>query len=271
MSYDYEFDVEREALKRSDGVDTGYDSIYRLDSGAQLGVVSRRYKLVPHADAMNFVYDILDRMDLPHAEPRVKLSNFGSKMYTSIPFPELRFNPTATEGFGHDEDFDPVMRIHNSYDGSKAFSFLYGVEKLICINGAVVFRAAQSIKLKHYSKNIEFDKIRPMIEKSLKMTIVKTKGQVKKLESEDGFPYLQLLMAEQILAKTYKEAILELLGEPLVTVMRDDSGRILEVSEGMNPFNAYLLWCAVTNVSTHNIESPQVQSDVDLMIAKTFF
>lgn len=272
MEKKYDFPVTREKLERSDGVDTGYDTLYRPDTGSNLGVVSRKYQMVKHADAMEMVFGILDRMKLEHSEPRVKLSGQGKRMYSSIPFPDMRFNPTeGLEDFNGKEDFDPVMRVHNSYDGSLKFSFLYGVEKLICTNGATVFKAAQSISLRHVSENIDFDKIRPTIETSLDKTIVKTKDQVNKLVSEDGFNYLNLIMAESVLANTYKRAIIEAIGENHIDSVKDNRGNIVEFSEGVDPFTAYYLWNIITNVSTHKIKSANVQADVDAMITKHFF
>ncbi len=268
---EYDFPVVREKLTRSDGEDTGYDTIFRPDTGDNLGVVSRKYQMLTHADAVGFTLDILNRMELPHDEPTVKLIGNGKRMVSSIKFPEMRFNPTeGMKGFDKTEDFDPVMKTWNSYDGSKQYSFIYGVEKLICTNGAVVFRKAQTISLRHVSKNINFEKIAPMIETSLRNTIGATKSQVKKLEEEDGFPYLRLLMAEEIIAGVYKRAIIEALGDCIETV-KDERGRIIKFEEGVNPFTAYALWNIATNVASHQVKSAGIQSDIDDVIAKRFF
>ena len=65
MKLSYDFPIVRENLPNSVGKDTGFDAIYRKDSGVNLGVVSKEYKLITHKDAINSVVRELEKRKFP--------------------------------------------------------------------------------------------------------------------------------------------------------------------------------------------------------------
>ncbi len=123
------FTVKRERLHRTDRIDTGYDALYRADSGTQLSVVSRDYRLVKHRDAVDFVHHMLDDLGVKRKKIRIDLSRNGGKLFYEVQLPEYKFNAadtgvknTALDGRPGKDEFVPRLIIRNSYDRTSSFS-----------------------------------------------------------------------------------------------------------------------------------------------------
>ncbi len=269
MTENYDFQVVREPLYRADRTDTRHDVLFRADGGAHLGVVGRKYQLVRHKEAADFVFSILDKLKLKFDEPEVALVNSGQRMDMSIKFPTKRFDPTPKKV---GDEFDPMIIVQNSYDMTRALGITFGVNRLVCLNGAVVLRKTEEIRARHIGENINFDVLAPIFETRIEETIKKMKGFVKKLSVDPGLPYLKLILAEALIAAKYKEKMLEALGNQII-VQRDDKKKVKRVmiARGTDAFTAYTLWNILTQISSHEIHAIQRRRATDHLIANRFF
>ena len=268
----YDFPVVREELHRKDGADTNHDAIYRKDTGAQLGIVTRKYQLVQHAEAVSFVQGVLDEMKLKPEEPKTVLLNEGARMMHTLILPSERFHP---KGLEKDDLFDPTITVVNSYDRTRSFGLLLGIKRLTCNNGAFVLEKEFNVRVKHAFNNIDFSKYMSPFQKAIEKTIEITTKKVAELVKMDGLEFLIPIMMEPIaaplsFAQKYKEMVLEKL-QDCVVVKRDEKGKIENIAAGNTPFSAYILWNILTEIATHKVELDAKRYYVSKMIAKKFF
>jgi len=279
------FSVKRERLYRKNGADTRYDALYRADNGAQLSVVSERYKLIPHREVVDFLHQVVDAAGLENWKRRVFLANDGAKLFYELRFPDYKFDPSTNGGGkGTAKDskrkvgdfFEPTVTGINSYDGTSPAGFDYGAQRLVCLNGAKVFTKIHEIKIKHIGKDkVNFDEyVVPMLE-NIEKTVEGIKVNYKRLNQEAGNPYLELVLIEQeILAYKYQKELEQQLSEYVSIEWEKDE----EKSRVYKPigftakkdFSAYLLWCMLTSIATHSVKSVLTRQRMNALIAKTF-
>jgi len=262
----YDFPVVREELHRKDGADTEYDAIFRSDTGAQLGIVTRKYQMIEHQEAVSFVHGVLKEMKLEPEEPKTILLNEGARMTYTLTLPSERFYP----GGDKKDLFDPTITILNSYDRTRSYGLLLGVKRLICSNGAFVLSKEFSVRVRHAFHNIDFSKYVDPFREEIAKTVEITGARTKELAEANGLAFLIPIMMETVLAQKYKEMVLEQL-KGCVIVKRDEKGKIKKIVAGKEAFSAYTLWNILTEIATHKIEKDAKRYHISKMIAQKFF
>lgn len=261
---EHDFEVVREPLPLSDGIDTMHDAIVRADNRTVMGVVSRDYQLVKHVEAIDFVRSMFPAETYKTQEKIVSYAG-GKRLDYTLTLPTMRALVVG-------EEFDPMITVRNSYDLSSSFSLWFGVKKLSCENGAYVTKRAYAVRLNHAYHNIEFDRIRQPVLTKLETVVSRLSDRLSQMGTKDGLAYLVPFIFESVVATKYKEAVLaveEMRGK--IEVVRDDQDRITEIKPTRDLLTAYVVWNALTFVATHKVEAMQVRRDIDAEIARLFF
>ncbi|KKM28098.1 hypothetical protein LCGC14_1568170 [marine sediment metagenome] len=156
----FDFPVKREKLLNPQQHDTGYDAIYRTDSGANLGVVGRGYKLIPHRIAILDVLRQFEENGLPKVEPvRIAASAMGSRLFAEFKFAEkFDLGIASTEDPKVGDLISPGFKIINSYDRSIEYSLSAFLLRLTCTNGMTVTEQLFFDSQRHVAK-LEINKM----------------------------------------------------------------------------------------------------------------
>jgi hypothetical protein len=111
-----------------------------------VGLVSRRYALVQHADVVSAVAAALRRIDLEAADVPVhlQLSEYGSRMALRATLPDAY---AFSGGDGHRMAL--TFECLNSVDGTVPLFAALGWFRFICGNGLIVGTTAASIRQRH--------------------------------------------------------------------------------------------------------------------------
>jgi len=147
----FSFPVKREKLMNPAGKDTGCDTIYRLDSGMNLGVVSREYELVSHKSLITTVLKQFEENKLPKVEPvKIAVSNEGGRLFAEFKFDgKFDLGIASTENKKVGDFIAPGFRILNSYDRSLEYSLSLFCLRLACTNGMMTTEQLFSGSRKH--------------------------------------------------------------------------------------------------------------------------
>ena len=141
------FPITREKLINKAGKDTEMDAVYRNDSGINLGVVSRKYNLIPHGPLIDGVLEQIEEAKLPVVNPsKYWTSKNGARMFASFTFRE---EYEILKG----DAISPGFMIINSYDRSLRLGVESFIERLVCSNGLFARDMLFTTKRKH-TKNL---------------------------------------------------------------------------------------------------------------------
>lgn len=276
------FTVEREELIRKDGIDTGYDALYRYDDASQLSVVSRGYKLVPHREAVDFVTHVLDDVGIEERKATFEMASNGAKMFMTIKFPEYEFNPasdavksTSLDSINSGNDgFIPQVIVRNSYDKSTTLDIMYGAYRLACSNGVLIGQTVQETKVTHFGKDIDLEVLRMPLIENLEKTIDGISRNFERLNREDGNPYLETILMQGMLVGKYERLLIGNLLEYAKVDYDVDEETQKQVVSGVRStgkeMTAYMLWCVITELATHRVRSVIARQRMSVQIAQTF-
>jgi hypothetical protein len=127
-----------------------YDLIVRLPdqhlaAEVPVGIVSKRYHLVQHAELVDGVVAGLKTAKLPWESlpTDVRITDLGSRLHFTVHLPE-RFRAAI----GHD-DLDLTIECLNSVERSWAFRVGMGWIRLVCCNGLFVGRVTATMRHLH--------------------------------------------------------------------------------------------------------------------------
>lgn len=106
------------------------------------GIHSGKYQLLPHRDAVERVFDALDKGGLEYTPTRLELPKDGAKMALHLRFPQ-------TYEVEPGDILHLELIVQNSYDGMTAFSLEYGAWRLVCSNGMVIGKSLMKYRQEH--------------------------------------------------------------------------------------------------------------------------
>lgn len=109
----------------------GRVAVVREDTGQALGVVSNRYKLVPHEDILDIVQEATQKLDVGPIPRGVYVDRNGARMRALFKFPHL------SEPISTGDRVCPCLKIQNSYDGTSRITVHLGAFRFVCTNLAV--------------------------------------------------------------------------------------------------------------------------------------
>lgn len=273
------FTVKREQLSRKDRTDTGYDALFRADSSEQLSVVSRDYRLVTHRSAIDFVHHMLDDLGVVRKKIRTDLARNGAKLFYEVQLPEYKFNApdtgvknTALDGRPGKDEFVPRLIIRNSYDKTSSFSITYGGFRFVCKNGVMIGERVHEIRVPHRGDEINFEELREPFIENIVATVDGLKNTYSRLNQEDGHPYFELVLTEELIAQKYKRLLFDQM-RPYEQVQyeEDDGGRLQPIgAKQREEFTAYMLWNILTSIASHHVKSAPARFRMQRLIGRKF-
>ena len=146
----YDFPVVRENLPNSVGKDTGFDAIYRKDSGVNLGVVSKEYKLITHKEAIDSVLRELGKRKFPPVTMVSEATSYnGARLFATFCLKKETRVGVTLRGRKVGDVVSPGFTVINSYDRTIKFDLRSYVLRLVCLNGAMVSEDLFHLRKRH--------------------------------------------------------------------------------------------------------------------------
>ena len=128
-------------------------------SGRVLGVVGREYRLVTHAQALDWAFACA-REAFPETHPADwQVAEVDAPATGSCCFIDLRLRTSTLDfrglpGDSRPEVYGPFVRVVNSYNRSRALGFDIGYLRKACSNGLVVHDALIRFRMNHHKRDI---------------------------------------------------------------------------------------------------------------------
>lgn len=117
----------------------GRKAVQRTDNRAVLGIVSDKYKILPHAQVVENFREAMGAKCIEH----VRVTKGGARLFLSYTFPGEKIE--VAQG-----DFINLKLVAvNSYDGSRMLQVTFGGERLVCSNGMIGFAKLVNIEERH--------------------------------------------------------------------------------------------------------------------------
>jgi len=146
-----DFPIVRESLITNVGLeDSKRDAIIRSDNRQILGVVSKKYNIIPHMDGFRKAESALGKLGTFELR-NLSVSANGARMYATF-MSERRMD------VGLNDYVCPTLTLTNSYDGLRKFGFMIGALRLVCTNGMMTNTKLFEMQAKH-SVNCNIDDV----------------------------------------------------------------------------------------------------------------
>jgi hypothetical protein len=155
------FKVIRERIFNPAKKDTGFDTLYREDTGDNLGVVSRNYGLATHSEVLEKVAEEFKKSKLPEALPLyLDLPKNGAMMFL-----ELRFSKEFNLSTKSDPDYiSPGAIVVNSYNRKLQFDLQGFIYRVVCSNKAVVKESLFQYRSRHTKRLLVDEPVKKFVE-----------------------------------------------------------------------------------------------------------
>jgi hypothetical protein len=270
------FSVGREKLYRSSGEYVKNDLIYREDTGEQLAVVSNRFNIIHHRDAIAPVERALNKLGMV-ANYKHSLANKGAKLFTNVTLPQYEFDPakklatenTAFDGQPGNDKYRPMLIVENAYDKTSSYSISFGMYRMVCSNGVRIGHQISKLSIKHFGDRYDIPEIESFVANNLYKSIEGMEDLYVRTNVLPGDDFLQKFIALQAVSEKYKKIVMaELAGvvRPVYNFVEDKRPQIVGF-EKTKEFSAYLLFNVLTQISSHNTKSPLTRANMETVIS----
>lgn len=213
-------------------------AIYRSDTNQVLGLLSDKYKILPHSQVVETTFNSLDKEKIEYQPKNIELLNNGGKLFLHLLLPEVyRVGELG-------DDIQMEIIISNSYDGSTSFGIELGGYRLVCSNGMRAWHKDIAVTKKHYiSEPQQFiqqffmrltqfkDEVIPFFNSCAELGIKKSEG-------------IELISNLAIAKKYQREAAKEWMNE--------------------SEKSLWALYNVLTYVATHKVRSYMISRDLQL-------
>ena len=141
MPNEYDFPVELQAIttRSSNLAIPNRLAVARTDTLRTIGIVSRRYALLPHAEVVGTLRTAFSGQEI---EETIHMTHHGARMHLEITLPEVTLK---VEG----DEIAMRLVVANSYDGSRKVQIAFGAYRLVCSNGMTIGRKLLSFNSRH--------------------------------------------------------------------------------------------------------------------------
>jgi hypothetical protein len=119
-------------------------AIYRSDTNKVLGLLSNKYKILPHSQVVETIFNSLDNEKVDYQPKNIEVLNNGGKLFLHLILPEVY----QVGELGDDIQMEIIAS--NSYDGSTSFGIELGGYRLVCSNGMRAWHKDIAIAKRHY-------------------------------------------------------------------------------------------------------------------------
>src|ERR1700730_7918498 len=133
----YDFPVELHAIttKPHDLAIPNRLAVVRMDTLRTIGVVSKRYALLPHANVVGTLRETFKGQEI---EERIRVTHNGARMHIEITLSNVTLKIAG-------EEIAMRLVVGNSYDGSHKVQIVFGAYRLVCSNGMIIGRKFLSL------------------------------------------------------------------------------------------------------------------------------
>jgi hypothetical protein len=147
-NYGYTVEAAPSFMQLPDGsfVKDGFTVNRRTDNMAVLGKVTDRYGLIQNTDLVNATEEAFAFAGMSSFTRRIVVAGDGERFYAVYDFKEVTREVVVGDEVGL------RITLQNSFDGSLRGSFLGGIKRLTCANGAVSIEREVGLTQKHGSK-----------------------------------------------------------------------------------------------------------------------
>lgn len=221
--------------------------IFNHDRTRLFDVVSPRYQIVQHKDALDLISSSLQEYFGEVPELNVRTINHGARIRAEFKLPMLPIK------LGRNDISELTMVVQNSYDRSKPFIAQLGAYRLVCANGMMIGESFGSIRARHVIKTLDTDDGPLGILPDLEMMISRAPA-IKELWMQWRDTTIEHDWAVETLTGVFPEKYL---------------APVLE--EKNFPQSQWDLYNALTRFSTHDTKSLQRRIDFDEYIANLFY
>lgn len=212
-------------------------AVQRQDNRDVLGVVTDKYRLLPHAVVVDGFRKALEKGGY-RFEERIQVTKGGAHMFATYSFPEL------TIRVGKDDEIALQFTVKNSYDGGTSLNIVLGAFRLVCSNGMIIGKRFLGFKWRHTGdvENINVEQL---------------EGKVKVLAAsfQDSLPAMQAMAATRVSEEQLK-ALFDTDTSPLPEYLVKEAAASFSRERDKSWWGAYN---AMTYAITHRMrrESPQ--------------
>jgi hypothetical protein len=272
------FGVNRESLYRTDNTPVQHDALYRADNGQQLSVVSRKFNLITHQEAVQPVENVLNKMQI-QGSYKYELDKNGARLFAKITLPEYKFDPAVdmavkntADGNPESDTYAPMLIVENAYDRGKSYNLSFGMYRFVCSNGVRIGKMIQKLSIRHFGDKYQLPEIEDFVADNLHKSIQGVKTLYAKTNKLDGKDVLLDLIASDVIAERYKKMLmLELAGivEPVYQKEDGKHPKIVDFTVSQE-FTAYALFNLLTAISTHQTRSAITRANMEASIARFF-
>lgn len=131
LTYDFPVELTPIVSKPFGTIVPNRFAVVRMDTKEPIGVVSKRYGLIKHKDAVDSMRKALLGI---FYEENINMTENGAQMFATFKLSQERVE--VRRG-----DFVAIQFIvKNSYDGESSFQIMLGAFRLVCTNGMVIGR-----------------------------------------------------------------------------------------------------------------------------------
>jgi len=138
----YDFPVRLSEIKTGDIVIPNKLAVIREDTNKPIGVVSDKYSLIKHSEAIEIFRDALKNNKY---EENIELIREGAQLFGTYKLTDMQIEVAKNDNVAMQ------IILKNSYDGSKSFQLILGAFRVACSNGMVIGREFFSFSQKHIS------------------------------------------------------------------------------------------------------------------------
>ena len=244
-NFNYQVESTPSFMQLADGryVKDGFTINRRMDTMEVLGKVTDRYGLVQNTDLISAAEDAFKSAGMSDYKRKVIITGAGEKMYAVYDF-QTRTKKMAKVG----DELGLRLTLKNSFGGELRASFLMGILRLICMNGAVTLDREMGVAKKHGSQiRVDFivDTLKTVIANWEQSTNIFDRLADFSITQEQGNNILNRLENSKVLSKKLREGIGIIWSNP---THREDSAR-----------NLYNLYNATTQYTTHEVEGERFE------------
>lgn len=180
------FDKDENKLKN-------YKLLRRDKDNSPITVVTNRYKIFQHKDALDWIFNNLDKTAVNYNINTFSTNeeNRYNRFHMTLTFPEISFNVDGS-------DTRASLDVYNSTDGTMSYITRFGAFRLVCSNGMIIGKKLFFEKSRHMIKmdpvdiyekfeilSEEIDDFKVMLEKS---QTVRINEEFTKALLAGGFP-----------------------------------------------------------------------------------
>lgn len=153
----YNFPVEFRELTADSGIKvSNRQAVVRTDSNVAIGVVSKKYALVPHAEVVEGFREALKGHKVNES---IRTTHNGARMHLELMLPDVRVD------IGGGDEVALRLVVENSYDGSHKLQIIFGALRLVCSNGMVIGRKFLSLNRRHIGTvGVDVEMVRKQVE-----------------------------------------------------------------------------------------------------------